>query len=75
MGGQDYGSVRTAAFMGLKILTVLGQKGARQRSRSQAEEVLPSERAECVGMMLGLISDSMQGCRLLQEEDNGFCSS
>lgn len=49
VGGQDYGSVRTAAFMGLKILTDLELKRRKGSRKPQSSADLPADRSQCIG--------------------------
>ena len=49
VGGQDYGSVRIAAFMGLKILTALSRQRSRHDTRQEANAAIPNSRRDCIG--------------------------
>lgn len=48
VGGQDYGSVRTAAFMGLKILSNLANRTSKYKQTSPQHRK-DTDRADCLG--------------------------
>lgn len=59
VGGQDYGSVRTAAFMGLKILTALSKQRSRQLVKGEAKDAMPASRWDCIGTSCVLFTKDM----------------
>ena len=59
VGGQDYGSVRTAAFMGLKILTALSKQRSRRGPLPENDTAIPASRWDCIGSVLHLDRQDM----------------